>query len=1325
MLQSYDTDNGEHDCYSAKDYKKENKIKVNTNNGTYHDDIKNNIGNFESRKENKFVYSNVKKNKGNYAIDNNFSNNYTKTRNINYANNTCYNNNNQNSNYRSDSRYNIKGDTFKSNMNSNNNYNNYMYNYNNSNNYKKGHSNGSFDKNHPNRKSSFTLNKYKNNNGNNYNNNGNNNNNGGDNEKFINIASSNHYGKNKNKVDCFNSNNNLSCSNSTYNNHHPNVHQYNNSKDKFLSCLNHNQCSCDPIPDHNKKHLNYYNNSFKKSNFSSTSKSQYNSNYYDEYKNQNGNKGFKMNHKYHTNNPECSSPKSICTESTLVSISSNNNSVCSSKVCEQKNDQEQENRDDSYSKNKNYVSYYEHCSYYNQNNNNYNNKYNNNSNYKNNVVVGNNLNDNGCIKSVQNSSMVSVNNNYNKNTNSNNINNIISSHNNYYRHKNKHSKNYNKYNYYGGTRHPAIEIKELSRIITYILFKMFNCFNDSVLMRDTNGKNDTTYNKKVITSTEKEQSNSYNYNNIIYNNIQSQKIISLSSIGPLNTSFNKLYENEKVNIRKIQINSNYEVNINEINIIKDATITNSYNVNKAISDINDTKSNVSSLINYNEVNERIGDVNESTPRYTIDDSEEYDGKKKALLTKIDDCHKEYVNNENNLPKLENNNEKSSHLGEGIPNDNQNNKINPNNETTTVPTTPVDSNGINDDFSDVNSNLSLLNSSIKSSSSTLLNFNSNGANAISSNNSDFTAINNNNNNNLNSLKSGINYTNPDIYKANSQISYPSSGNSFSETEFNSSIASSAIFSNASPYSQILPSPSYFSVASTSTNASQCSYISNPPLTLFGNNFISNPNNYENKILSIKKNFNNVQKQIEYILTKTCSYIPIFQVSIAALILLKRIRSSNSIDILEQLLHTQNSLDTNNKESIIVDSILSTSDTKEKQGKTDESKLIEKAKTELDNSDSEKTTMKKISYASVVKGDTKTSNDNIVYSNLISKKSTEQIYTKSSYSSLKDKVQKSIRSINEYPSLSESKNIEINAKNNIKIKKKSKEIQSSSYLEKQSKETSISKSHKESIKSFSKNIDSTSILENEFQQFLIAYIISIKLLDDNNWKNSSWSKSTDISLQLINSWESLFLRSVNYNLYISEMEYNKWYNDFDEYRKESREFQMFLSNNNYCLNFNNNFNALNLKSYNYGAIKDYYYCYFNNNGNNNNSISNANPFLYSESPRNELSSFVKNPYSFPVSVNYLGTSNSYDNFLTFKSDFNPYNFSKNYQKKRNNNCCSNNNNSSSSGNSNNTNNNNSNNNNNTTITINNSINSNNSNNNNNNNNNKAIFYKKTIN
>ena len=336
------------------------------------------------------------------------------------------------------------------------------------------------------------------------------------------------------------------------------------------------------------------------------------------------------------------------------------------------------------------------------------------------------------------------------------------------------------------------------------------------------------------------------------------------------------------------------------------------------------------------------------------------------------------------------------------------------------------------------------------------------------------------------------------------------------------------------------------------------------------------------------------------------------------------------------------------------------------------------------------IKKISYASVVKGDIKLSNKNKTYSNLKLKKSTEQIHTKSTFGNLnKDKIQKSIICKDEYPSLSESQTIDNKSRKKTKHNGSSEEFTERKYDgEKKSKEQNANhqnqtqthtntntntNTHTQSTQSKSKskspsNLNHSSssqfvindnsskkLLENdEYQQFLTAYIISIKLLDDNNWKNISWSKSTKISLRLINLWELCFLKNINYNLYISENEYNQWFYDFEKYRKESREFIMFLHNNNYWLNFNNNFNALNINSYNYGAIKDYYYCYINNNG---------NPFIYSESPRNELSTFVNNPYSLPVSVNYLGPSNSYDNLFTLKNNFNSYNFSKNYKKKRN--------------------------------------------------------------
>ncbi|ORX88124.1 hypothetical protein BCR32DRAFT_263797 [Anaeromyces robustus] len=767
----------------------------------------------------------------------------------------------------------------------------------------------------------------------------------------------------------------------------------------------------------------------------------------------------------------------------------------------------------------------------------------------------------------------------------------------------------------------TIEIKELSKVITYILFKILNSSNLSLYenhnpIKQNNFINNDSYNNNndnnqftntidnkesnnICISIQKDTENNYNCNNyncnnIIYNNIQSQKIISLSSLGPINS---KLYENNKVNIRKIQINNNYEVNINEINIIKDTTLSNnSYNNfnNKTISDINDTSIRLSPTFTENSCKHEIKD--DITPRFNIEYSGDYcnnndnDNKSDELLDTnlLKDVSKDKNNikNDNSITATTNENSNISeyeNVNNYNINENENENVNVNeneikilNVISSDPkiSTPnmnisyIDSNGKGDDFSDANSNISLLNSSIKSSSSTLLNFNANYC--CSTSNSDIAFINNSTNNNLNRK----------IYRANSQISYPSSSNSFSETEFNSSIASSALFSNTSPYSQILPSPSYFSVASASTNASQCSYLSNPSLTFIGNNILTNTkSNYENRILSMKKNFNQVQKQVEHILMKTCNKQKMNK---------DKVKRNNN----EEENNSNNNNNNNNSNNNSVKSI------------------------------------KKISYASIVKGNNKNTSENKVYSNLVNKRSVEHI--KSSYGSNKDKTLRSV------------KNKKMNGKN---MSQNELENNESTKLY----SISPSKSPYKSSESIISDADSLQLLENEYKQFLIAYIISIKLLDDNNWKNSSWSKSTEISLQLINLWESLFLKSLNYNLYISNAEYNKWYKDFEEYRKESRDFIMLISNNNYWLNINNNFNALNIKSYNYSAIKDYYYYYFNDDVNNNNSINNANPFIYSESPRNELSTFVKNPYSFPVSVNYLGPSNSYDNLLTFKNNY----------------------------------------------------------------------------
>jgi len=948
------TDDNEKDCCCVKNFPKDEKIiRTNSNNGNFNDTKS--YGFFENKKEEKYNH-NPRKNKCVNANDNNGIYFYPKTRIFNHNNSSAYNNNSNNitnQNNRNDSRY-SKSEILKSNsINNSNNYNNNSYNnnysynnnnYNNNNYSRKSHSSGNFDKNYSNKKVSFNSNKYKNN-SNSYNNH---------NEIALNANSSNNncYGKNKNKSDYTNINYCSSCyyynNNNNNNNYHSNFHQYYN-KEKNLSYINNNNSNSyivnPPTDYNNKKNTNYNNNNaYKKCNFGNCSKFQHSSNYYGDYKCPN-NKYSKFYHKNKLNNIEnninlCSSPKSICTESTLVSISSNSNSINNNCLLQEKTKSTENEKinNDYLIEDKNLCNNYNDCcNYY---------KSNNKNNGVNNINICDNNNENSYLKSVTNST-ISINSNYNKNSIVNNNNNSITStnNNNSYRHKNKYNKDYHKFIQINDMKNVAIEIKELSRIVTYILFKILNYLHENP-NKECNTKNENKNYNNIPCNKEKEHTNNYSYNNIIYNNIQSQKVISLSSIGPLNSKFNELYENEKVNIRKIQINNNYEVNINEINIIKDTSFANSTNANKTTNDdVNENNGQkILPMINQNnEISKMVNNNKDLTPRFSIEYTDEYDSNKKLELD--EDNHNNVLNNKDNIitssnSKNEVKNNFDNQLDMNICSLSDNKEKNSSHTTPSLSISNVDSNGRNDDFSDVNSNLSLLNSSIKSSSSTLLNFNSNCVNTYSSNNSDFattttTTTSNNNNNNVNNIfKPGLSlekYSNPEIYKANSQISYPSSSNSFYETEFNSSMASSAIFSNASPYSQILPSPSYFSVASTSTNTSQCSYLSNPSLTILGNNFISNSNNYnyDNKILLLKRNFNQVQKQIEHILTKTCSYIPIFQVSIVALILIKRMRSTtNALEILKQLSTNNNSIIENediidNKESILNNNTLTIS------------------------------------------------------------------------------------------------------------------------------------------------------------------------------------------------------------------------------------------------------------------------------------------------------------------------------------------------------------------------------------------------------------------
>lgn len=58
------------------------------------------------------------------------------------------------------------------------------------------------------------------------------------------------------------------------------------------------------------------------------------------------------------------------------------------------------------------------------------------------------------------------------------------------------------------------------------------------------------------------------------------------------------------------------------------------------------------------------------------------------------------------------------------------------------------------------------------------------------------------------------------------------------------------------------------------------------------------------------------------------------------------------------------------------------------------------------------------------------------------------------------------------------------------------------------------------------------------FLAALIIASKYLNDKNYKNKAWAKITSLSVNEINTTEIVFLKLIDYQLYVSKPLYDKW-------------------------------------------------------------------------------------------------------------------------------------------------------------------------------------------
>ncbi|CAO3593165.1 unnamed protein product [Absidia cylindrospora] len=67
----------------------------------------------------------------------------------------------------------------------------------------------------------------------------------------------------------------------------------------------------------------------------------------------------------------------------------------------------------------------------------------------------------------------------------------------------------------------------------------------------------------------------------------------------------------------------------------------------------------------------------------------------------------------------------------------------------------------------------------------------------------------------------------------------------------------------------------------------------------------------------------------------------------------------------------------------------------------------------------------------------------------------------------------------------------------------------------------------------------------RMFLAALMIASKFLQDKNYRNRAWTRLSGLALCEINAAEMLFLRLINYNLYISQPTFDRWHSLLQAY------------------------------------------------------------------------------------------------------------------------------------------------------------------------------------
>ncbi|KAK9711289.1 hypothetical protein K7432_007942 [Basidiobolus ranarum] len=78
--------------------------------------------------------------------------------------------------------------------------------------------------------------------------------------------------------------------------------------------------------------------------------------------------------------------------------------------------------------------------------------------------------------------------------------------------------------------------------------------------------------------------------------------------------------------------------------------------------------------------------------------------------------------------------------------------------------------------------------------------------------------------------------------------------------------------------------------------------------------------------------------------------------------------------------------------------------------------------------------------------------------------------------------------------------------------------------------------------------------EYVILVVALMLAHKFQDDNTYSNQSWAIVSKLPLAHINSVEVEFLSSLNFNLFVSEVEYIEWLNCLEQYLNQYESFTL---------------------------------------------------------------------------------------------------------------------------------------------------------------------------